>query len=87
MLLTLQQPLAPAKLRPRNEEAVAVFLLKATVLDPRRNPMVCDRSHINILYAYSLGRVFLKHEPPKEVCAEDALPSCSAAGEQAVETI
>lgn len=87
MLLTLQRSLAPVKPRPRNEEAVAVFLLKATVLDPRRNPMVCDRSHINILYAYSLGRVFLKHEPAKEVRAEDALPSWSTAGEPAVETI
>lgn len=75
------------KLWPWNKEPVAVFLLKATVLDPRRNPTACERSYINTLYAYSFGRVLLHHGCAKEVCAEDTLPSRTAAEEEAVEPI
>lgn len=93
MLLVLHWPLNPGKLWPQNEEAVTVLLLESHGVGShpdhhtRRKLMACDRNHVNILYTYGLGRVFLKHEHAKEVCTKDMLPFCNAAGKQAVETI
>lgn len=89
----LQWPLNPGKLWLQNEAAVTVLLLKATMLEiiqiiiPEGNPRHVIEIMLIYLYTYGVGRIILKHECAKEVCAEDTLPSFNVASKQAVETI